>query len=513
MTLLESSPVVAVKDAAASLVDRATSGNDTSSAPKPGMITDVKNLYQSKPDNQGKTTWVDKYPNDLEDVAENAESARYALLIRNSKCYDGRKQLQIDSIIVQSPLLKQVLGSILKDYPGITTTLNRLTFKAPFQAFVHRWKNLLEALEFEQDPETKRHLELLHCILEAELRDDLKARDDFVLNGVITYSTLWMIFEPGTTVFTVKDGQNCAARFNNGSYQETQRGNRYALGCQIVDWDGEYFGLGSSQFYVWEYEGTTKITNLSAYPLEYHPDLFEVKEALIQRGKAFEELSGYHYKNYQGVAIGEGPWGRPIKYNVCSRPDTLIHSVPFQLNILQVCSRIIIDTYAWNRFNPNKQVHLTNLARPLEQARSIQSEGHGEGEGGDEDCDDYDDYDDDKAYDPDEVIVTGEKTSQASLTSDQLLLCSASLKGYSLKNKKWLTFYIGSVLDIEYNENAFESLVLPEDHKELILALAESQVQHRDSFDDVIQGKGKGMIMLLSGPPGVGKTLTAESGE
>ena len=179
-------------------------------------------------------------------------------------------------------------------------------------------------------------------------------------------------------------------------------------------------------------------------------------------------------------------------------------------NILQVCSRIIIDTYAWNRFNPNKQVHLTNLARPLEQARSIQSERYSEGEGEDEDCDDYDD---EEEYEPDQVIVTGEKTSQASLTSDQLLLCSASLKGYSLRNKKWLTFCIGSVLDIEYNEGAFESLVLPEDHKELILALAESQVQHRDSFDDVIQGKGKGMIMLLSGPPGVGKTLTAESGE
>lgn len=150
--------------------------------------------------------------------------------------------------------------------------------------------------------------------------------------------------------------------------------------------------------------------------------------------------------------------------------------------------------------------------RPLEQARSIQSEGYSESEGEDEDCDDYDGYDDDE-YEQDEVIVTGEKTSQASLTSDQLLLCSASLKGYSLKNKKWLTFNIDSVLDIEYNESAFESLVLPEDHKELILALAESQVQHRDSFDDVIQGKGKGMIMLLSGPPGVGKTLTAESGE
>ncbi|KAG9996491.1 P-loop containing nucleoside triphosphate hydrolase protein, partial [Aureobasidium melanogenum] len=31
------------------------------------------------------------------------------------------------------------------------------------------------------------------------------------------------------------------------------------------------------------------------------------------------------------------------------------------------------------------------------------------------------------------------------------------------------------------------------------------------AYDDVIQGKGRGIILLLCGPPGVGKTLTAES--
>lgn len=102
---------------------------------------------------------------------------------------------------------------------------------------------------------------------------------------------------------------------------------------------------------------------------------------------------------------------------------------------------------------------------------------------------------------------------QEKLNADELLLCSSTLKGYSLRNKKWLTFSIGSVKDIKYNEGAFDSLVLPEDHKDLILALTESQVANKGRFDDVIQGKGKGMIMLLSGPPGVGKTLTAESGK
>lgn len=282
MTVLEATPIAAAKDAASKLADLAINGDGECSNAKPGMITDVKNLYQSKPDNRGKTTWVDKYPNDLEEAAENAETARYALLVRNVKCYDGRKKLQIDSVIVQSPLLKTVLGTVLKDYPGITTTLDRLTFKAPFQPFVHRWSKLVEALEAESDLETKTHLELFHRVLEAELRDDLKARDDFILNGVITYHTIWMIFEPGTVVFSVKDGQPCTVKFNNGNYQQTRCGNCYALGCQMVDWDGENFGLGNEQFSVWEFEGTMKITKLSAYPLEYHPNLNKSRTSSVR---------------------------------------------------------------------------------------------------------------------------------------------------------------------------------------------------------------------------------------
>ena len=178
----------------------------------------------------------------------------------------------------------------------------------------------------------------------------------------------------------------------------------------------------------------------------------------------------------------------------------------------QVDSRIIIDTYAWNRFNPNKQVYLSTLSRSIKKARPDYFD-YDEDDSEAEDSEDSDSYVDEEDDEFDEDMATGEKRKPTSLTKDELLLCSASLKGYSLKNKKWLTFSIGSVSDIVYSETAFENLVLPEDHKELILALAESQVQHRDSFDDVIQGKGKGMIMLLSGPPGVGKTLTAESGE
>lgn len=196
---------------------------------KTGMITDVKNLYEGEPDRRGRSTWVDKYPDDLEEAAENAESARYALLIRNKKCYDGRKKLEIDSIVVQSPVLKQVLGSVLEDYPGVTTTLDRLTFKPPFEPFVHRWGRMVKAVEQEEDAETKAHLELLYKTLATELEDNIKARDDFILNGVITYEHIWMIFEPGSIIFTTENNHHCANRLKSGQYVKTCRGPAYQL--------------------------------------------------------------------------------------------------------------------------------------------------------------------------------------------------------------------------------------------------------------------------------------------
>lgn len=45
-----------------------------------GMECDLKNLYQ-KEDEHRRTTWTDKYPDDIEEAAENETTARYAILV------------------------------------------------------------------------------------------------------------------------------------------------------------------------------------------------------------------------------------------------------------------------------------------------------------------------------------------------------------------------------------------------------------------------------------------------
>jgi hypothetical protein len=288
---------------------------DVSADAKLGMISSVKNLYQGKRDDNGRIPWVQAYPDDLDTPAEDAETARYALLIRNVKCYDGRRKLQIETVIIQSPLLKDALGSVLDNYPGITTGLDRMTLKPPFQPFVHRWNKLRAAVANEKDTETKAHLDLLYHVLEEELRDQIKARDDLLAHNVITFDEAWFIFEPGTIVYSSKNDEPCAVRLSSGQYGENACGRFYQLACQHVDWDGEKFGYGNTILQLPEFSGTKPITQLMAYPLSFHPRHEEVKASLIKRGETFESFAGYHYKAYQGIALGLGPWG-PVKYNV-----------------------------------------------------------------------------------------------------------------------------------------------------------------------------------------------------
>jgi len=103
-----------------------------------------------------------------------------------------------------------------------------------------------------------------------------------------------------------------------------------------------------------------------------------------------------------------------------------------------------------------------------------------------------------------------------SLSEQDLLICSPTVYGCSLKRKQWCTstctnaispscltclveFAVAYTSDIDWDESSFGRLAIPADTKKAIQALSEAHLG-RDSdvhFEDFVAGKGRGLIVLL----------------
>ncbi|KAI1125434.1 hypothetical protein F5Y10DRAFT_247183 [Nemania abortiva] len=84
------------------------------------------------------------------------------------------------------------------------------------------------------------------------------------------------------------------------------------------------------------------------------------------------------------------------------------------------------------------------------------------------------------------------------------------LWGFNMQDKIWRKLAVANIKEVDWDEEAFENLVIDPDSKDVIQALVTNKIQNSVSTD-LVRGKGSGLILLLHGPPGTGKTLTAES--
>lgn len=266
--------------------------------------------------------------------------------------------------------------------------------------------------------------------------------------------------------------------------------------CFIVDFDGQRFGTQKTTVSIPEFRGTKPFKNLQAFPFELHEKQAEMKAKLIERGRKVEALAGTNYRSYNGIGWRPRNNGDTEKFTVKGR--------------------IIVDAMGFNQFQPNESVFVAPFSPASNCSDHILAE---------KGCnhtntqllwnfpgiDFHPDIDDD-GMPTDGIFDEEEETTKLpELTDQQRLICTPFVRGYSLKNKKWLHFFVNGVSDINFNERAFSALNLPNNQKDLILGFTSTKQLHGNQYDDIIEGKGKGIIILLSGPPGVGKTLTAES--
>ncbi|KAK8187955.1 P-loop containing nucleoside triphosphate hydrolase protein [Phyllosticta capitalensis] len=438
-----------------------SNGNTKLEPPTAGMTPNTKHLYR----NGYYDTWFEHLPE-----TRTCESAKFALVVRRqtkSGDTDG-PEFELHSITVQSPLIKAQLDPVFVGYRGINTDVKKLDFKAPFHEFFYRWKEFLKAEPPKSDPIGRKHYKLLFDVISLEIVPHLEQIDDLLKNHVISYNYLWTLFEPGTEVYSRdSDGQDRLYLLDNSDYVEYR--GIFEMSCRFIDTTGESFGYQTASLNIDKFQGLKPISELNVLPSSLKSGITEIRARLTERGRKFEGLQGFHFKSYTG------------KYQLARVP----------LGGSRICEgRMIIDCSSFEQYYGR-----------------YAGGSHNEG-----------DADEDPA--PLDIQTLQLEARQArqkipaattSLAEKHYTLCSPHVKGFCLKAKEWATFYVDNVEEVAWNTGAFDKLVLPNDYKRVIWAFVEAQLSRKDDFDDVIKGKGKGVIMLLSGAPGTGKTLTAES--
>jgi hypothetical protein len=446
-----------------------------------GTLCEFKNLYQGEEDDQGRFQWLDSPPKDLGTSAEDASTAKYALIVRNAKAYnDSRRVLKIDSILVQSPLLKKALGGVLEGYPGVTVELDRLEFSGRFEPLIHRWAEFDSKIKELQDlvkdyrhlkkpkpepqpePEPKagqkkltapkqngdvkeptkkvnqpsepvkvlsdeqesnvascEHAELLQDVLVKEFKDVIDSSQDMKVKGVMTFKLLWTLFQPEGLVYTRIENQDRILKMQESWYDQKHGRPVFCMACKYVDFDGTKFGTIRVTLDVSYYAGTRSITSLIAFPLSFHKDPDTLKEQLLTRGAKFESLAGPNYKAYNGLGWKLNDRNAKEKY--------------------AVKGRIIIDTYGWNRFNVGAGVYVT----PLRQHDEVALEDRMSDVGSDSEDDYEGGYEDDGGMPVDGAFADeeGDKV-RVPLTEEQKLMATHLIRGYSLKEKMWCKFIL-----------------------------------------------------------------------
>ncbi|KAF7441907.1 SpoVK ATPase of the AAA+ class [Pyrenophora tritici-repentis] len=304
------------------------------------------------------------------------------------------------------------------------------------------------------------------------------------------------------------------------------------LDCFYIDYDGINYGARDQAWIAYDYTGSKQVDSLELIPLSLMPDHSSLLDSLTDQGKRLVSLQASTSKIYRGFTIRETTAG------IGNDRSSLIELTPLK----EVDSEIILDHKAG----------IESLRKTYDYEASF---GRGVIERPTDwefaelftDCKDPDCYrcngisrDADFDINARSAFVRSTKllgfTAKEELSTDHYALMTPRIYGYALQERRWHAFHVARIRDHDHSlrtlqntTTAFNDLVLPKTHKTLLQALVSNQTKQlrsqsstspsqqpstskvgNDISIDLVRDKGKGVIILLHGVPGVGKTSTAE---
>ncbi|KAH7117900.1 aaa family ATPase [Dendryphion nanum] len=454
---------------------------------------------------------------------------------------------QTSDVEIEFPALRKLLGKITSKWGWSETVY---TCHSPYSALISSWDEAMHEAtradddDTEEDRQARADLkELLHIIGTSsghmKLDQYMKSRDTFISEQSINHTALWTLFPPGTLIVArpIDELQIFSVQSCDGFVPEE---DAFELICFAFDWNGVEFNRVAFELSI-PYWGADRrsISELPFYPLKYYkPEdssrditseeaIEELKTRLIKRGERYREIciskKGNQMFNYNGVAhlqsgrkimprtLGsDGDYSRRSDSHSSTlglntkHPEAQAQSYVSKRQFMKMVGSAMIDFASFfEYFSPDEPI-LGGYRAYIGELEILSPE---------------------RRLNPTirEVykIDWDKHPRNKKFTKEQYLLCPPRVLGYALKQKQWAQFLVDHLKPPNAADaTTFENkLQLEDEHKELIKYSVQAHQQGREYgvrgrskvLDDFTPDKGKGLVILLYGHPGVGKTLTAES--
>ncbi|KAI0115110.1 P-loop containing nucleoside triphosphate hydrolase protein [Daldinia grandis] len=383
------------------------------------------------------------------------------------KQYSENDELDTTRLYVNPQPLRQLLKDVIGDYPDDPIDVNDVQIETPYYSLFHYRKQLeWEGLDrFKNDEDSKAQLELLINWIKSYFGSEISAYEKCVSGlRAISYESLWTLFPPNEVVHVKILDQHRAFRVH-GCWYEEGKNPHLKICANFIDFDGNVLGMRRAELPIKKYAGTRQLTELTTIPLDLHDDNFRIRAELIERGRKFECYVGQCFEQYDGVGVKKATKGY-TKFDVKGR--------------------IMIDCATYHRLEADEAFNLGELEKHIESLCSS------------------------RRTSVKESNFVCRANTFAKLSDDDALITCATVRGYTFELKQFLEFFIDNISPIKWDADCFDNLVLDPATKKTVQAVVSTHSSRRDAFDDIVKGKGQGLVCVLHGPPGVGKTLTAE---
>lgn len=281
--------------------------------------------------------------------------------------------------------------------------------------------------------------------------------------GLINYDLLWCLFQAHAEVYTDANRlhEPQILRCKSCVYQVDERtGDKWlAVQSECLNHDSQGFGWSEQLLKIPYFKGTAQITSLLAYPLAHHPKKNDLRAKLHGRGVTFVRLLAqptclaYGAMALISLRVGRGSeWEEDPTY---------------------IPGRVMVDP---DRFSISCSSSSDWLRTPS--------------------------------------CPPSKTFSPANTPNTDLMFCHYRILGFSFEQKCWAALAVSKLRDPGWDDKALDRVMMPPVKRELLRSLVSAyraEDKGRRGSDFTAKGDGQGLIGLLSGAPGVGKTITAQA--